>query len=173
MCLGFITSVLCCLVGGPWFERSQESKLSETAGPPTGLPPSSASSSFPLIQLHGSAASVHWLGTNIYIWFSCSSGLIGATHWRPLILDPFLWVSISSTIMSGLLASPYAGSNVGPVSHKPCIQKSLSMQLLETMTEKYDCTRNRIQQIVGILCVNDKSTPRLHHWLREQGTKGS
>jgi hypothetical protein len=47
-------------------ERSQESRLIETAGPPIGSPFSSASSSFSLIQPQGSPASVHWLGKNMF-----------------------------------------------------------------------------------------------------------
>ena len=69
VCWGLIPVAICCLVGGPVFERSQVSRLIETSGPPTGLPSSTASSSFPLIQPQGSAASVSWLGENIYIWF--------------------------------------------------------------------------------------------------------
>jgi hypothetical protein len=34
---------VCCLVGGPLFERSQGSRLIETAGPPIESPSSSAS----------------------------------------------------------------------------------------------------------------------------------
>jgi hypothetical protein len=44
---GLISAGVCCLVGGPVFERSQGSRLIETAGPPTGLPFSSASFSLP------------------------------------------------------------------------------------------------------------------------------
>jgi hypothetical protein len=47
MCvLGLISAGICCLVGGPVSERSQGSRLTETAGSPTGLASSSASSSF-------------------------------------------------------------------------------------------------------------------------------
>jgi hypothetical protein len=46
-------------------ERSWGSRLVETAGPPTGLPSSSASFSLSLIQPQGSTASVLWLGVNI------------------------------------------------------------------------------------------------------------
>jgi hypothetical protein len=56
---GLITAVVCCLVGVPVSERSQGSKFIESAGPPISSPSSSASSSFPLIQPQGSAASVH------------------------------------------------------------------------------------------------------------------
>jgi hypothetical protein len=59
---------VCCLVGGSVSERSQGSRLIETAGPLTGSPSSSASSSFPLIQQQGLAASVHWLPANICTW---------------------------------------------------------------------------------------------------------
>jgi hypothetical protein len=47
-----ISAGVCCLFGGPVFEKS---RLIETAGPPT-------------IQPQGSAVSVHWLGANICIW---------------------------------------------------------------------------------------------------------
>jgi hypothetical protein len=68
MCVGGLVSAgVCCLFGGPVIERSQGFILVETAGPHIGLPSSSASSSFPLIQPLGSAASVHWLGANICI----------------------------------------------------------------------------------------------------------
>jgi hypothetical protein len=47
---GLISAGVCCLVGGPVFERSQAFGLIETVGPPTGLPSSSASFSLSLIQ---------------------------------------------------------------------------------------------------------------------------
>jgi len=52
----------------PVSERSQGSRLIETAGPPIGSLSSPASSSFSLIQPQGSAVSVHWLDANSYIW---------------------------------------------------------------------------------------------------------
>jgi hypothetical protein len=48
-------------------EVSQGSRLVDTAGLPMGLPSSSASCSFPLIQQQGFPASVHWLGVSICI----------------------------------------------------------------------------------------------------------
>jgi len=48
-------------------ERDQGSSLAESAGLPIGLPCSSVSSSFSLIQPKGSPASVHWLGVNVCI----------------------------------------------------------------------------------------------------------
>jgi hypothetical protein len=69
MCWGnLISTDLCCLVGGPVFERYKGSRLIETASFPTELPSSSASSSFFIIQLQGSAASFHCLDKNIIIW---------------------------------------------------------------------------------------------------------
>ena len=48
MCAGgLISTGVCCLFGCPVFERSQESRLMETAGAPTGLPFSSDSFSLP------------------------------------------------------------------------------------------------------------------------------
>jgi hypothetical protein len=44
MCVGgLISAGVCCLFGGPVFDRSLGSRLIETAGPPTGSPSSSAS----------------------------------------------------------------------------------------------------------------------------------
>jgi hypothetical protein len=40
---GLISAGVCCQFGGSVFEISQESRLIETAGPPTGLSLSSAS----------------------------------------------------------------------------------------------------------------------------------
>jgi hypothetical protein len=51
-------------------ERSQESRLVETAGLPVGSPSSSVSSSLFLIQPQESPAPVHWLGISIYICLS-------------------------------------------------------------------------------------------------------
>jgi hypothetical protein len=65
MCQGFITAHVCHLVGVSVSERSQESRLVETACLPMSLPPSSTSSKFSLIQPQGSPASVHWLGISI------------------------------------------------------------------------------------------------------------
>ena len=68
MCWGPHISCVCCLVGGPVFERSRGSRLIETVAPPTGSPSSSSASfSFSLSRPQGSAASLHWLGINICI----------------------------------------------------------------------------------------------------------
>ena len=59
MCVGGLRPAhVCCLVGGSGSERSPGSRLVETAGLPMGLPSSSPSSSFPLIQSQGSLTSV-------------------------------------------------------------------------------------------------------------------
>jgi hypothetical protein len=64
---------VCCLVVVPVSARSRGSRLIQTAGFPTGSPSSSASSTFPLIQSQGSAASVNWLDANVCIWhLNCS-----------------------------------------------------------------------------------------------------
>jgi hypothetical protein len=62
---GLVSAGVCCLVGDSVSERSQGSRLVETAGLPLGLPSSSASSSFYLIRPQGSLVSVHWLGVSI------------------------------------------------------------------------------------------------------------
>jgi hypothetical protein len=47
MCVGrLILAGICCLFGGPVFERSQGSRLIETAGLPTGLHSSQSFSAF-------------------------------------------------------------------------------------------------------------------------------
>jgi hypothetical protein len=67
MCVGgLISAGVCSLFGGPVFERFQVSRIIEIADPPTGSEFSSASFSLSLIQQLVPAASVHWLGTNIY-----------------------------------------------------------------------------------------------------------
>ena len=85
---GLISAGACCLFGGPVFERSRGSRLIETAGPPTGLPSSSASFSLSLIQQQGSTASVHWLGGTIYIWlFQLLVGSPECSHARSLFVS--------------------------------------------------------------------------------------
>ena len=56
--------VYAACLGSPVFERFQESRLIETAGPPTGLPSSSASFSLSLIQQQGSRYFCS-------VWFVC------------------------------------------------------------------------------------------------------
>jgi hypothetical protein len=55
---GLISAGACYLVHDPFYERSQGSRLTETAGPSTVLPFASASSSSSLIQPQGLGASV-------------------------------------------------------------------------------------------------------------------
>jgi hypothetical protein len=83
MCVGgLISAGVCCLFDGPVFGRSWGSRLIETAGPPTGSPFFSASSSFSAIQQQGSAASVHWSGANICIQlFQLIVGSSGGQSW--------------------------------------------------------------------------------------------
>ena len=85
MCVwGIMSACIFCLIGGSVSERSWRSRLNETACPHTGLPSSSASSSFSLIEPEGSAASVHWLGVNICTWlFQLLFGSFGYSHNRP------------------------------------------------------------------------------------------
>jgi len=104
------SSQLGCLVGGSVSERSQGSRLVETAGPPTGSPSSSAPSSFCLIQLQGSAASVHCLSASDS--FSCLLGLSEGSHDRSLFSER----PIASVIVSDLGTSSWAGSHFGPVT---------------------------------------------------------
>jgi hypothetical protein len=93
MCVGgLISAGICCLVGSPLFEISRGSRLSETAGSPTGSPSSSDSNNFSLIQPQGSAPSIYWLGTNMCIW------LFQPLCWvfqRAVMIGTFLWVLYS------------------------------------------------------------------------------
>jgi hypothetical protein len=68
---GFISAGACCLVGGSVSERSQRSKLIATASLLMGLPSSSASFSFFLVQPQGPPASVN-VGCK-YLHFSWSA----------------------------------------------------------------------------------------------------
>ena len=85
MCVGgLISAGICCLFGGPVFERYRGSRLIKTAGPPIGSPfffqPS-------LIQQQVSTASVHWLGAK-YLHPTLS-----AACWvfqRAVMIDPVL-----------------------------------------------------------------------------------
>ena len=97
---GLISAGVCCLVGGPVFERSCEYRLIETAGSPTGSPSSSAPSSFSLIQSQGSVSIFCSLGGCKYLHLTLS-----ACCWvfrRVVMIGPFLWVlhSLSSSVRS-------------------------------------------------------------------------
>ena len=89
MCVGgLISAGVYCLVGGPVFERSQESRLIENAGPPTRLPSSSASSSFLLIQSQGQELlSIGWVQICASDSFSCLLGLSAGNNDRSLFVS--------------------------------------------------------------------------------------
>ena len=106
-----ISAGVSCLVGGSVSERSHGSKLVDTAGVLIGLPCSSSSSRFSLVQPQTSSASVHWLGINISIWLSCLWHLSEGTHNR-LFCDNIM----ASVIVSGLGASSWALSQFWPVT---------------------------------------------------------
>jgi hypothetical protein len=82
-----ISAGIYCLVGVPVFERSQESRLIETACPPTGSPSFSASSSFSLIQPQGLGVSVSWVQIYTSDSFSCLLGLLACGHDRSLFVS--------------------------------------------------------------------------------------
>ena len=87
-------------------ERSLGSRLIETAGPPTGSPSSSASSSFSLIQPQGSAQpqklSIGWVQISASDLFSCLLDLSESSHDRPLSVS----TPLALVLMSGLGISP-------------------------------------------------------------------
>jgi hypothetical protein len=120
---GLISADVCCLVGGPVFERSQGSRLIKTAGPRTG-PPTTLLFNFlqpSLIQQRGSAASVHWLGANICIRLSAACCIFQ----RAVMIDPFLRAlhSLSNSVRLG--TSPWAGSHFGPVAGPSFLQSPI------------------------------------------------
>jgi hypothetical protein len=89
-------SNVCCPVVGSVCVRSQRARLVETADLPMGLPSSSASSSFSLIQPQGSIISVYWLGVNyLHLSVSCLLGLLENIHSRLLSWVSF-WVLVTS-----------------------------------------------------------------------------
>ena len=72
-----------------WWSRDLRGcRLIKIVGLPTGLPSSSVSSSVSLIQQQGSAASVHCLGSIIYIWLF---QLIVESFKGAVKIGPFLW----------------------------------------------------------------------------------
>jgi hypothetical protein len=92
--------------------RSWGFGLVETTSSLTELPSSSASFNISPIQPQGSAAFVHWLGANIWIWlFQLLVGSFGRQSWSV----PFSEGSIASVRVSGLGTSPWAESHFGPV----------------------------------------------------------
>ena len=96
---GLLSAGACFLVDDWVSERSWGFRLIETAGPPTGCPSSSASSSFLLPQPQGTGASVHLLAANI-----CIQLLLGVSEDSH---DCLCDCSIASVIMLGLGASPW------------------------------------------------------------------
>jgi hypothetical protein len=117
MCWGLISAGVCYLVGGPVSERSGGSRLIDTAGPPTGSPSSSASSSFSLIQLQ--ELIIGWVQISTSDSFSYLLGISEYILISPFFCEP----SISSVIVSGLGASPWAGSHFGHVT-RPCFPQA-------------------------------------------------
>jgi hypothetical protein len=90
------------------FERFWRSRLVETTGPLSGSSSSSGSSNFTLTQPQGSASSVHWFSANISI---CLFQLLVKSFGGQSHKVPFWEHSIVSVIVSGLGASPWAGSH--------------------------------------------------------------
>jgi hypothetical protein len=67
-------------------EKSQETRLIETVGPPTELPSSAASSTFSLVEPQGSVASAHRVDANICILLLAACWLF----WRAVMIGPCL-----------------------------------------------------------------------------------
>jgi hypothetical protein len=77
MCVGdLISTSVCSLFGGPMFERSWGSRFIEMAGPPKGLPFSSASFSLPQFNNWGQLLlSIGWVKISASDSFRCLSSL--------------------------------------------------------------------------------------------------
>ena len=90
----------------------------KTTGLLIGLSSSSASSSFSPVQPQGSAASIFCLGANICIWLF--QLLAGSSAVRSCYV-PFHERFIALVAVSGLGASPWAGSKFGPVVGPPLL----------------------------------------------------
>jgi hypothetical protein len=87
------------------FERSQGSRLIESVGPPTGLPSSTASSSFSLIQSNSMVSSFCPLVGCKYLHMTLSAA--GWVFRRAVMIGYFFCeCSIASVTVSGLGASP-------------------------------------------------------------------
>jgi hypothetical protein len=90
---------VCYLVGGSVFERSQGSRLIETAGSPTGSSFSSASFNSPQFNNRGQLLlSIGWVQISASDTFSCLLGFSEDSHDRSV----FYGCSIASVIFSGL-----------------------------------------------------------------------
>jgi hypothetical protein len=86
MCVGgLISAGVCCLFGGPVFERSRGSRLIETAGPPAGSP-QLLEFSLPQFNNRGQLY-IGWVQISASDSFSCLLGLLEGSH------DGFLFVS--------------------------------------------------------------------------------
>jgi hypothetical protein len=69
------------------FERSQESRLIETAGPPIGSPFSSVSFSLPYFNRGQLLLSIGWVQISASDSFSCLLGVLGDSHSRSLFVS--------------------------------------------------------------------------------------
>ena len=88
MCVGgLISAEVCCLFGGPVFEKFNGSRLIETAGPPTGCLLLSFFQDS-LIQQQGSALlSIGWVQISASDFFSCLLSLLEGSHDRSLFVS--------------------------------------------------------------------------------------
>jgi hypothetical protein len=77
-----------CMFGGPVFERSQGSRLIETAVPPTGLPFSSASFILPQFNNRDQLLlTIGWVQMSASDSFSCLLGFSEDSHARSLFVS--------------------------------------------------------------------------------------
>jgi hypothetical protein len=88
MCLRVhLSAGVCCLFGGPVFQRNQGSRLIENAGPPAGSPFSSASLSLP--QFHKRGCFCPSVGCKyLHLTLSAACWVFQSV----VMLGPFLWV---------------------------------------------------------------------------------
>jgi hypothetical protein len=111
---GLISAGICCLTDGPVFEISQWSSLIETAGPPTELPCSTASSTTGVTSFCPLV--------NIYMWLF--QLCFGPIREQSLLATVFKHTTVSVKV-SGLRASPWTGSQFEPVTGPPFPQTLL------------------------------------------------
>jgi hypothetical protein len=79
--VGLISVGVCCLSGGPGFERNRVSRLIETVGPPTGLLFLSASFILVYFNKRGQLLlSIGWVQMSASDTFSCLLGLSEGSH---------------------------------------------------------------------------------------------
>ena len=103
---------ICCVVGGPVSEKSRGSRLVEIAGPPTGSPSSSASSSFSLIHRGQQLLPTGWMQISASDSLSCLLGLLEGS--LPLFFLSFALATVRFVLLSVEVTGFIAGGHAPP-----------------------------------------------------------